>query len=1662
MKAKTCLFMLTMLLVASMAFAVNGSGYYTLTKELGMGMFANSVLYLKQESKKATVAPMGRQLVASVPDTPEELYNLLDKYWVKDLATMSLRLETSIDLGQIGEDGQCVTSHTPLPYRSGAWFYGQGKTVSNMCISVGKMTSAMGFFELMDEAYLENLKMDGVKIMVNAKSDKGEDFYPVGSLAGRIVKSTISNFVISNVEIDAPFAGGVVGVIDNSTMKVTAVESVSIVNNTAINSGYAGSKFMGNGSSYDVNGSDYGYNVFLGGVTAVAIRVDDGDLSFIDSHVAAEIRNVPATNNSVLGGIAGLFVAKQDGAQNVKAGSAKGLMKISGGSSMGGLFGFVGNAYENNAPVQGTITIETSSFNGEIDGASVGGVVKNGSTYQEIYVGGLVGKDSLGAQSRLIITDSRSEITLVDSMTVAGNYYYTAGGILGASNRCTGVTDDSVFVTIKNSKSSGKIQIAGSGKDVDGLHIQTFVGGIAGDVCLASSGEGLAFDTSSVAISVNTKTSWGDLKHNGMNVFDTVVVGGVVGFLNSATKKFLPLNNVRYEGSVEISDSLNTVVAGGIVGMFPALSGGTSVDFNNVFARSETLVKLNAVATEPVELTYNDKQVAKIAGVCGYCRELHDVQKVAVAADVVASGTFAGDTLLVGGMVAQSHNTNDNTSIRGVFSVGDILANVKMSKASAVKNVGYLVADQRHTVDYSIASVFHYGENDLDVGPFGGQDVIDVWADNANIDHVVRNGASRSIGAQSNGTEISQTMHSKMFAGFLNEAFAGSAEDPYIWSFDPGYNGNLPFIAHDGYKPVPPQGVTTYSVSFWGMDKKLIGDAQTVIAGESAVAPEAPKVEGYTFSKWDKDFSVVMDDMNVNAIYVIDTFTVTFWASDDEMIGEPQRVVYGESAEAPNSLEKTGHSFMGWNDSSYAEVKKDLDVYAVFMPNIYTITYMFDADSVIEMIGLEYGSEIVLKEPVKKLPTEKVSYKFDKWVMDDGTEIPELMPDSDLVLLASFSEEDVLYTVSFVGVEGGLIGSVQKVKYGASAVAPKAPAREGSLFVGWDVDFSEVTENLKVTALYDTIMYEITFRDYKDSILHQRLYPYHFDMTAANAMACERKPSAEYVYTFKGWSETIGVLTKDMDVKAVYDSTFIAISSSSSEEILSSSSEPSSSSSVIEESSSSEKLEIASSKLDVSGSAIRYRFDVAGVNEKTLANIVVKGNSGVVVDTVLDVSALKSGEWMLVPAPKGNYAVDFVVTDGQDLVSDSASFEVKSEIATLRNSWQMVASSALETSKFDKKDVSLYWWDEQNPAGDFWQYRAYAGEETKFTRGFWYGTIEGSPIKVREPEGPVSEELVWELDSLYSGWNLVANPYGWYISLKDGAAGDCESVEFWHWNGESGYEIPEVVAPYGAVWAKVKKACTYRVSTAPVFDFVAVASRGRSSLQKAARKASAGEWSLMVSLSDENGRVDSWNVLGASAFGETMSEPPVGMGERVTLAIRENAQGKKLAKSIKPVADSYEWILDVSANRARDGRISFDGVDQLNELGYSLFVVTDGRARELKAGETLPVALAKTSEKVTVRVAKSGGAVVASNSLKGFATSQNGAVLQASFLSPEALAGAAASYTLVDVKGTKIASGSFTAKAGQNVLNLKAPKSGLYFMQVKIASQKMNAKVFVK
>ena len=333
-------------------------------------------------------------------------------------------------------------------------------------------------------------------------------------------------------------------------------------------------------------------------------------------------------------------------------------------------------------------------------------------------------------------------------------------------------------------------------------------------------------------------------------------------------------------------------------------------------------------------------------------------------------------------------------------------------------------------------------------------------------------------------------------------------------------------------------------------------------------------------------------------------------------------------------------------------------------------------------------------------------------------------------------------------------------------------------------------------------------------------------------------------------------------------------------------------------------------------------------------------------------------------------------------------------------------------------------------------------------------------------------EAVWHLDSVNSGWNMVANPYGW--KMKIGVAGqenreEKPELEFCRWNKQTGqYDPVTELGPYEAVWVRLNRgvAKDLPLSTEPAFvDFVnedgeIVHVKSLNKKGVLAKAAGADGWALQVELSDASGKMDSWNMLGAGKAASALEEPPAGMGDHVNLTIVD--AGRRLAKSVKALGeDAYEWNVELSATSARAGYLKFAGIDGILASGLRVFVTVDGVTTEMHDGEKLQVMLSTTAKSANIRVAKSARKVVAST-LQGLRAHDLGSALQVGFDVGEGLAGANARVDLVDTKGHVVNTASLKAENGRNEVSLERPVRGLYVLRAVVGREIAVQKIMVK
>ena len=109
-------------------------------------------------------------------------------------------------------------------------------------------------------------------------------------------------------------------------------------------------------------------------------------------------------------------------------------------------------------------------------------------------------------------------------------------------------------------------------------------------------------------------------------------------------------------------------------------------------------------------------------------------------------------------------------------------------------------------------------------------------------------------------------------------------------------------------------------------------NTQKVKYNASAIAPDIPSREGYTFTGWDKGLNNIKSDTVITAQYKINTYKIKFVDYNNNTIKE-QTVTYLGSVTPPDESSvplKDGYVFKSWDSTKYNNVKEDATIRAIY------------------------------------------------------------------------------------------------------------------------------------------------------------------------------------------------------------------------------------------------------------------------------------------------------------------------------------------------------------------------------------------------------------------------------------------------------------------------------------------------------------------------------------------------------------------------------------------------------------------------------------------------------------------------------------------------------------------------------------------------------------
>ncbi|MDD3171161.1 MAG: family 10 glycosylhydrolase [Bacilli bacterium] len=191
-----------------------------------------------------------------------------------------------------------------------------------------------------------------------------------------------------------------------------------------------------------------------------------------------------------------------------------------------------------------------------------------------------------------------------------------------------------------------------------------------------------------------------------------------------------------------------------------------------------------------------------------------------------------------------------------------------------------------------------------------------------------------------------------------------------------------------------------------------------------------------------------------------------------------------------------GYSFVCWS-SSIENITADLEVQAVILVNsqIYDVVFLDISGDEISRQQVKQGKDAQLPEPPIVL-----GYTFKGW-SKEATNIRQ-----DEIINAIYEINQ--YKVSFY-VDDQLIDEAE-VNYQSSVIAPEVPYKEGYRFIGWDRELNNITENMKINAIFEREKLIITYIDNDGNFIDSEEGYYGDFLSIIEA------PKKEG-YSFKGW-----------------------------------------------------------------------------------------------------------------------------------------------------------------------------------------------------------------------------------------------------------------------------------------------------------------------------------------------------------------------------------------------------------------------------------------------------------------------------------------------------------------------------------------------------------------
>lgn len=242
--------------------------------------------------------------------------------------------------------------------------------------------------------------------------------------------------------------------------------------------------------------------------------------------------------------------------------------------------------------------------------------------------------------------------------------------------------------------------------------------------------------------------------------------------------------------------------------------------------------------------------------------------------------------------------------------------------------------------------------------------------------------------------------------------------------------------------------VNEYSITFEDADGNVLQTNSYDYAVEitNLVAPDAPVIEGYSFTGWDIEIPEYMpaNDVTLTAEYEIEQYTLTFVTNEGGVLYE-ETFDFGAdlaSVVAPNAPDVIGSTFTGWDQTIPATMPaSDTVITTVYTQIQYVLEYVDYDGTVLQTATFTYNED--LSAVTAPVVPDREGYTNTGW---DNT-LASTMPTNNITITAVYDINSYVITYD----NNGVI-TTEEVDYGSTLTEVPTPYKENFEFVEWQLN----------------------------------------------------------------------------------------------------------------------------------------------------------------------------------------------------------------------------------------------------------------------------------------------------------------------------------------------------------------------------------------------------------------------------------------------------------------------------------------------------------------------------------------------------------------------------------------------------------------------------------